>query len=153
MQPNSSGQGVGKVPGHFTPVLAPSPHHGPVRPVTLSMPDTKPITTSTEGRLTPRTGIYRMLQLQFMIYEYTEKIFHETQGKKKSTVTFIYLWVKSSEKSWFNFWLKFKKITLMKTKSLYWQHQYYLTYVAGIKLFLLVFNVTLSDGKSIIFYF
>ncbi|KAF3836970.1 hypothetical protein F7725_004434, partial [Dissostichus mawsoni] len=26
-QPNSSGQ-VGKVPGHFTPVLAPSPHHG-----------------------------------------------------------------------------------------------------------------------------
>ncbi|XP_034081813.1 nuclear factor 1 B-type-like isoform X1 [Gymnodraco acuticeps] len=46
-QPNSSGQ-VGKVPGHFTPVLAPSPHHGAVRPVSLSMPDTKPITTSTE---------------------------------------------------------------------------------------------------------
>ncbi|PWA27123.1 hypothetical protein CCH79_00011653, partial [Gambusia affinis] len=54
-QPNSSGQGVGKVPGHFTPVLAPSPHHGPVRPVTLSMPDTKPITTSTEGYSTPGT--------------------------------------------------------------------------------------------------
>ncbi|XP_030635490.1 nuclear factor 1 B-type isoform X4 [Chanos chanos] len=48
-QPNSSGQVVGKVPGHFTPVLAPSPHHGAVRPVSLSMPDTKPITTSTEG--------------------------------------------------------------------------------------------------------
>ncbi|XP_036373094.1 nuclear factor 1 B-type isoform X3 [Megalops cyprinoides] len=47
-QPNSSSQVVGKVPGHFTPVLAPSPHHG-VRPVSLSMPDTKPITTSTEG--------------------------------------------------------------------------------------------------------
>ncbi|XP_061102358.1 nuclear factor 1 B-type-like isoform X3 [Conger conger] len=47
-QPNSSGQVVGKVPGHFTPVLAPSPHHG-VRPVSLSMPDTKPITTSSEG--------------------------------------------------------------------------------------------------------
>uniref|UniRef100_A0A8C6TH61 Nuclear factor 1 n=1 Tax=Neogobius melanostomus TaxID=47308 RepID=A0A8C6TH61_9GOBI len=41
-QPNSSGQVVGKVPGHFTPVLAPSPHHGAVRPVSLSMPDTKP---------------------------------------------------------------------------------------------------------------
>lgn len=37
------------MPGHFTPVLAPSPHHGAVRPVSLSMPDTKPITTSTEG--------------------------------------------------------------------------------------------------------
>ena len=49
LQPNSSGQVVGKVPGHFTPVLAPSPHHGAVRPVSLSMPDTKPITTSTEG--------------------------------------------------------------------------------------------------------
>ncbi|TNN83896.1 Nuclear factor 1 B-type [Liparis tanakae] len=48
-QPNSSGQVVGKVPGHFTPVLAPSPHHGAVRPVSLSMSDTKPITTSTEG--------------------------------------------------------------------------------------------------------
>ncbi|XP_029381744.1 nuclear factor 1 B-type isoform X10 [Echeneis naucrates] len=48
-QPNSSGQVVGKVPGHFTPVLAPSPHHSAVRPVSLSMPDTKPITTSTEG--------------------------------------------------------------------------------------------------------
>ncbi|XP_069482167.1 nuclear factor 1 B-type isoform X8 [Ambystoma mexicanum] len=47
-QPNSSGQ-VGKVPGHFTPVLAPSPHHGAVRPVTLTMTDTKPITTSTEA--------------------------------------------------------------------------------------------------------
>ncbi|XP_029310249.1 nuclear factor 1 B-type-like isoform X2 [Cottoperca gobio] len=46
-QPNSSQVG-GKVPGHFTPVLAPSPHHGAVRPVSLSMPDTKPITTSTE---------------------------------------------------------------------------------------------------------
>lgn len=51
LQPNSSGQVVGKVPGHFTPVLAPSPHHGAVRPVSLSMPDTKPITTSTEGEL------------------------------------------------------------------------------------------------------
>lgn len=54
LQPNSSGQVVGKVPGHFTPVLAPSPHHGAVRPVSLSMPDTKPITTSTEGE-SPRT--------------------------------------------------------------------------------------------------
>uniref|UniRef100_A0A667Z260 Nuclear factor I B n=1 Tax=Myripristis murdjan TaxID=586833 RepID=A0A667Z260_9TELE len=53
-QPNSSGQVVGKVPGHFTPVLAPSPHHGAVRPVSLSMPDTKPITTSTEGDPTDR---------------------------------------------------------------------------------------------------
>uniref|UniRef100_A0A8C9WVE4 Nuclear factor 1 n=1 Tax=Scleropages formosus TaxID=113540 RepID=A0A8C9WVE4_SCLFO len=50
-QPNSSSQVVGKVPGHFTPVLAPSPHHGAVRPVSLSMPDTKPITSSTEGKL------------------------------------------------------------------------------------------------------
>ncbi|KAG7252739.1 hypothetical protein CRUP_017359 [Coryphaenoides rupestris] len=50
-QANSSGQGVGKVPGHFPPVLAPSPHHGTVRPVSLSMTDTKPITTSTEGLL------------------------------------------------------------------------------------------------------
>lgn len=50
LQPNSSGQ-VGKVPGHFTPVLAPSPHHGAVRPVTLTMTDTKPITTSTEGEV------------------------------------------------------------------------------------------------------
>ncbi|NWR93541.1 NFIB factor, partial [Furnarius figulus] len=48
-QPNSSGQVVGKVPGHFTPVLAPSPHHSAVRPVTLTMTDTKPITTSTEA--------------------------------------------------------------------------------------------------------
>ncbi|XP_068091005.1 nuclear factor 1 B-type isoform X6 [Hyperolius riggenbachi] len=48
-QPNSSGQVIGKVPGHFTPVLAPSPHHGAVRPVTLTMTDTKPITTSTEA--------------------------------------------------------------------------------------------------------
>ncbi|KAM5192264.1 nuclear factor 1 B-type isoform 2-T2 [Mantella aurantiaca] len=48
-QPNNSGQVVGKVPGHFTPVLAPSPHHGAVRPVTLTMTDTKPITTSTEA--------------------------------------------------------------------------------------------------------
>ncbi|XP_055434020.1 nuclear factor 1 B-type isoform X5 [Bubalus kerabau] len=47
-QPNSSGQVVGKVPGHFTPVLAPSPHPSAVRPVTLTMTDTKPITTSTE---------------------------------------------------------------------------------------------------------
>ncbi|KAK4816523.1 hypothetical protein QYF61_017623 [Mycteria americana] len=47
--PNSSGQVVGKVPGHFTPVLAPSPHHSAVRPVTLTMTDTKPITTSTEA--------------------------------------------------------------------------------------------------------
>ncbi|XP_068164402.1 nuclear factor 1 B-type-like isoform X5 [Antennarius striatus] len=54
-QPNSSGQVVGKVPGHFTPVLAPSPHHGAVRPVSLSMPDTKPITTSTEGYSAPGT--------------------------------------------------------------------------------------------------
>ncbi|XP_078070252.1 nuclear factor 1 B-type-like isoform X6 [Mustelus asterias] len=49
-QPNSSGQVVGKVPGHFTSVLAPSPHHGMSRPVTLAMSsDTKPITTSTEA--------------------------------------------------------------------------------------------------------
>ncbi|KAL2078902.1 hypothetical protein ACEWY4_024646 [Coilia grayii] len=54
-QPNSSGQVVGKVPGHFTPVLAPSPHHGAVRPVTLPMPDTKPITTSTEAFSAPGT--------------------------------------------------------------------------------------------------
>nr|XP_019951372.1 PREDICTED: nuclear factor 1 B-type isoform X6 [Paralichthys olivaceus] len=54
-QPNSSGQVVGKVPGHFTPVLAPSPHHSAVRPVSLSMPDTKPITTSTEGYSAPGT--------------------------------------------------------------------------------------------------
>ncbi|XP_063049560.1 nuclear factor 1 B-type-like [Engraulis encrasicolus] len=53
-QPNSSGQ-VGKVPGHFTPVLAPSPHHGAVRPVTLPMADTKPITTSTEAFSAPGT--------------------------------------------------------------------------------------------------
>ncbi|XP_067839775.1 nuclear factor 1 B-type-like isoform X6 [Heptranchias perlo] len=52
-QPNSSGQVVGKVPGHFTSVLAPSPHHGMTRPVTLAMSsDTKPITTSTEGEAT-----------------------------------------------------------------------------------------------------
>ncbi|XP_069045467.1 nuclear factor 1 B-type isoform X15 [Lepisosteus oculatus] len=58
-QPNSSGQVVGKVPGHFTPVLAPSPHHGAVRPVTLTMPDTKPITTSTEGEpASPTTATY-----------------------------------------------------------------------------------------------
>ncbi|XP_058886067.1 nuclear factor 1 B-type isoform X5 [Acipenser ruthenus] len=55
----SSGQVVGKVPGHFTQVLAPSPHHGSVRPVTLSMPDTKPITTSTEGEAaSPTTATY-----------------------------------------------------------------------------------------------
>ncbi|KAJ8397852.1 hypothetical protein AAFF_G00435410 [Aldrovandia affinis] len=54
-QANSSGQVVGKVPGHFTPVLAPSPHHGTVRPVSLSMPDTKPITTSTEAYSAPST--------------------------------------------------------------------------------------------------
>ncbi|XP_035480792.1 nuclear factor 1 B-type-like isoform X8 [Scophthalmus maximus] len=54
-QPNSSGQVVGKVSGHFTPVLAPSPHHSAVRPVSLSMPDTKPITTSTEGYSSPGT--------------------------------------------------------------------------------------------------
>ncbi|XP_075345112.1 nuclear factor 1 B-type-like [Mycteria americana] len=48
-QPNSSGQAVGKVPGHFTPVLAPSPHHSAVQPMTLTMTDAKPITTSTEG--------------------------------------------------------------------------------------------------------
>ncbi|KAG5845493.1 hypothetical protein ANANG_G00139720 [Anguilla anguilla] len=54
-QPNSSGQVVGKVPGHFTPVLAPSPHHSAVRPVSLSMPDTKPITTSTEAYSSPGT--------------------------------------------------------------------------------------------------
>eukprot|EP00062_Callorhinchus_milii_P007654 gi/632949494/ref/XP_007890186.1/ PREDICTED: nuclear factor 1 B-type isoform X3 [Callorhinchus milii] len=48
-QPNSSGQVVGKGPGHFTSVLAPSPHHGMPRPVTLAMSsDTKPVTTSTE---------------------------------------------------------------------------------------------------------
>ncbi|KAG9345467.1 hypothetical protein JZ751_008611 [Albula glossodonta] len=44
-----------QVPGHFTPVLAPSPHHGAVRPVSLSMPDTKPITTSTEAYSAPGT--------------------------------------------------------------------------------------------------
>ncbi|XP_067378715.1 nuclear factor 1 B-type-like isoform X5 [Channa argus] len=54
-QPNSSGQVVGKVPGHFAPVLAPSPHHSAVRTVSLSMPDTKPITTSTEGYSAPGT--------------------------------------------------------------------------------------------------
>ncbi|KPP74876.1 hypothetical protein Z043_105917 [Scleropages formosus] len=54
-QPNSSSQVVGKVPGHFTPVLAPSPHHGAVRPVSLSMPDTKPITSSTEAYSAPGT--------------------------------------------------------------------------------------------------
>ncbi|XP_028567651.2 nuclear factor 1 B-type isoform X2 [Podarcis muralis] len=48
-QPNNSGQVVGKMPGHFTPVLAPSPHHSTVRPVTLTMTDTKPIITSTEA--------------------------------------------------------------------------------------------------------
>ncbi|XP_032873910.1 nuclear factor 1 B-type isoform X4 [Amblyraja radiata] len=52
-QPNNSGQVVGKVPGHFTSVLAPSPHHGMSRPVTLAMSsDTKPITTSSEGEAT-----------------------------------------------------------------------------------------------------
>ncbi|PNI54465.1 NFIB isoform 4 [Pan troglodytes] len=55
-QPNSSGQVVGKVPGHFTPVLAPSPHPSAVRPVTLSMTDTKPITTSTEGEAASPTA-------------------------------------------------------------------------------------------------
>ncbi|KAK2517123.1 hypothetical protein Q9966_014778 [Columba livia] len=55
-QPNSSGQVVGKVPGHFTPVLAPSPHHSTVRPVTLTMTDTKPITTSTEGEASSPTA-------------------------------------------------------------------------------------------------
>ncbi|TRY55752.1 hypothetical protein DNTS_016173 [Danionella cerebrum] len=53
--PNSSSQVLGKVPGHFTPVLAPSPHHGTVRPVSLSMADTKPITTSSEGYSSPGT--------------------------------------------------------------------------------------------------
>ncbi|XP_005999943.1 nuclear factor 1 B-type isoform X2 [Latimeria chalumnae] len=58
-QPNSSGQVVGKVPGHFTQVLAPSPHHSAVRPVTLAMTDTKPITTSTEGEAaSPTTATY-----------------------------------------------------------------------------------------------
>ncbi|KAF6125984.1 nuclear factor 1 B-type isoform X5 [Desmodus rotundus] len=55
-QPNSSGQVVGKVPGHFTPVLAPSPHPSAVRPVTLTMTDTKPITTSTEGEAASPTA-------------------------------------------------------------------------------------------------
>ncbi|XP_043099879.1 nuclear factor 1 B-type-like isoform X9 [Puntigrus tetrazona] len=54
-QPNSSGQVLGKVPGHFTPVLTPSPHHSTVRPVSLSMADTKPITTSSEGYSAPGT--------------------------------------------------------------------------------------------------
>ncbi|XP_048359595.1 nuclear factor 1 B-type isoform X7 [Sphaerodactylus townsendi] len=54
-QPNSSGQVVGKMPGHFTPVLAPSPHHSTVRPVTLTMTDIKPITTSTEGEASSPT--------------------------------------------------------------------------------------------------
>ncbi|KAM6111503.1 nuclear factor 1 B-type-like [Phoenicopterus ruber ruber] len=48
-QPNSSGQVVGKVPGHFTPVLAPSLHHSAVQPVTLTMTNAKLITTSTEA--------------------------------------------------------------------------------------------------------
>lgn len=56
LQPNSSGQVVGKVPGHFTPVLAPSPHPSAVRPVTLTMTDTKPITTSTEGEAASPTA-------------------------------------------------------------------------------------------------
>ncbi|XP_058024169.1 nuclear factor 1 B-type isoform X9 [Ahaetulla prasina] len=55
-QPNSSGQVVGKMPGHFTPVLAPSPHHSTMRPVTLTMTDTKPITTSTEGEASSPTA-------------------------------------------------------------------------------------------------
>ncbi|KAH0519952.1 Nuclear factor 1 B-type [Microtus ochrogaster] len=55
-QPNSSGQVVGKVPGHFPPVLAPSPHPSAVRPVTLTMTDTKPITTSTEGEAASPTA-------------------------------------------------------------------------------------------------
>ncbi|XP_034996464.2 nuclear factor 1 B-type isoform X1 [Zootoca vivipara] len=55
-QPNSSGQVVGKMPGHFTPVLAPSPHHSTVRPVTLTMTDTKPIITSTEGEASSPTA-------------------------------------------------------------------------------------------------
>ncbi|XP_012410152.1 nuclear factor 1 B-type [Trichechus manatus latirostris] len=55
-QPNSSGQVVGKVPGHFTPVLAPSPHASAVRPVTLTMTDTKPISTSTEGEAASPTA-------------------------------------------------------------------------------------------------
>ncbi|XP_077004287.1 nuclear factor 1 B-type isoform X1 [Tamandua tetradactyla] len=55
-QPNSSGQVVGKLPGHFTPVLAPSPHPSAVRPVTLTMTDTKPITTSTEGEAASPTA-------------------------------------------------------------------------------------------------
>ena len=45
-----------KVPGHFTPVLAPSPHPSAVRPVTLTMTDTKPITTSTEGEAASPTA-------------------------------------------------------------------------------------------------
>ncbi|KPP78184.1 hypothetical protein Z043_102331 [Scleropages formosus] len=53
-QPNSSSQVVGKVPGHFTPVLAPSAHHS-VRPIALSMPDSKPIATSTEAYSAPGT--------------------------------------------------------------------------------------------------
>lgn len=44
------------MPGHFTPVLAPSPHHSAVRPVTLTMTDTKPITTSTEGEASSPTA-------------------------------------------------------------------------------------------------
>ncbi|XP_009572771.1 PREDICTED: nuclear factor 1 B-type-like, partial [Fulmarus glacialis] len=53
---HSSMQQLGKVPGHFTPVLAPSPHHSAVRPVTLTMTDTKPITTSTEGEASSPTA-------------------------------------------------------------------------------------------------
>ncbi|CAD7687792.1 unnamed protein product [Nyctereutes procyonoides] len=63
-QPNSSGQVVGKVPGHFTPVLAPSPHPSAVRPVTLTMTDTKPITTSTEGEAASPTATSLTIQEQ-----------------------------------------------------------------------------------------
>ncbi|XP_043917180.1 nuclear factor 1 B-type isoform X3 [Protopterus annectens] len=57
-QPNSSGQ-VGKVPSHFTPVLTQSAHHTTGRPVTLTMTDTKPITSSSEGEAaSPTTATY-----------------------------------------------------------------------------------------------
>ena len=68
LQPTSSGQVGGKVPGHFTPVLAPSPHHGSVRPVSLSMPDTKPIATSSEGGSSPSHGVLLIYKLIIHIW-------------------------------------------------------------------------------------
>ncbi|KAK2119763.1 hypothetical protein P7K49_001149 [Saguinus oedipus] len=74
-RPNSSGQVVGKVPGHFTPVLAPSPHPSAVRPVTLSMTDTKPITTSTEGEAaSPTATSYVIVKNSHITLEADENI-------------------------------------------------------------------------------